>query len=160
MLLHPEDAWVELWMPRLDDEPLDVRATARDAGNLWHGVLSAFGADIDVHDGPVLHPEQGAIACFAAIGPGELTVQGSKLVGVSQWRVREGTLVSMVLAARPPRELATYLARHGSDVPELDRATSLADLDEGASAGELAEAFVLEVASRLPAVLRAPELFG
>jgi lipoate---protein ligase len=161
VLLHPEDAWIELWLPRGRDEPIDVRATARRAGRWWQAAIaSTTTLEVRVHDGPLLHAAQGAIACFAAIGPGEVTVGGAKLVGLSQWRVREGTLVSMVLAARPSHELAAYLAGDRLAVSFLDDATSLAALGDAVTADELATAFVAEVVAALPATSLVPELFS
>jgi lipoate-protein ligase A len=133
VLLHPEDLWYELWLPRSDADPVDVRAAACRMGERWLECIAAFGLAGEVHRGGVDHPAQGAIACFASIGPGEVTVAGSKLVGISQWRVRQGSLLSSVLAVRPPDELSGYLTRA---VPRLGSAahvpTALApeELDE------------------------------
>jgi lipoate-protein ligase A len=144
VLLHPEDLWVELWLPRVEGEQLDVRATARQVGSWWREILSAAGVACEVHEGGVVHPEEGARACFAAIGPGEVTANGAKLVGISQWRVRQGTLASSVLAVRPPQELSTYLTH---DVPRLADATWLGATTSGMSAETLATNFERLVAA-------------
>lgn len=157
MLLHPEDLWVELWLPREPADPIDVRSTARRVGNWWRAVLTAAGVGCDVYEGAVLHPEQGALACFAAIGPGEVTVDGAKLVGISQWRVREGTLVSSVLAAAPPLDLSRYLTRR---TPRLADATWLGATACSASTTALATAFEHEVAASIPDLEVAPHRFA
>lgn len=146
VLLRPEDVWCEAWLPRSPSEVLvDVRRTAVEIGNVWRGVLRAAGLPVNVHTGALLDAEQGSIACFAAIGPGEVRLDAAKLVGISQWRVREGTLVSMVLAVRPPLDLAAYLAE-GRSVPRLEQSTCLTEVAPGRDPGELAASFVRELA--------------
>jgi hypothetical protein len=54
------------------------------------------------------------VACFAGRGPGEIFVDGRKVVGVSQWRVREGAFVSTVLHADSSSPLLDILY----DVPD------------------------------------------
>ena len=126
VLLRPEDCWVELWLPATSPlERGDVRSTAYRVGEWWEVALAGLGVTAEAHRGALRDADQGAVACFAGLGPGELTVRGRKLVGLSQWRSREGALVSSVLAARPPFELAAYLAAGDTAVPNLELATSL-----------------------------------
>jgi lipoate-protein ligase A len=146
VLLHPEDLWFELWLPRDAVAPSDVRATACKVGDVWHEAMRSVGIAAEVHRGGMDDRPQGAIACFAGTGPGELTVAGAKLIGISQWRVREGTLVSSVLAVRPPQGLSRYLL---AEVPRLEQANSLDSLDRVASADPLAQQFVHTVAGWL-----------
>jgi lipoate-protein ligase A len=147
VLLRPEDVWCEAWLPRrASDAVVDVRRTAVEIGAVWQSVLHAMaGLVVNVHEGGLLDADQGSIACFAAIGPGEVCVEAAKLVGISQWRVREGTLVSMVLAVRPPTDLAAYLAdeRH---VPQLERSTCLTEVAPTIDPRSLAASFVRELA--------------
>jgi len=150
VLLRPEDCWIELWLPAsTDGERHDVRATAYRVGEWWGVALGGLGLDGSVHRGAVLRAAQGAVACFAGLGPGELTVGGRKLVGLSQWRSREGALVSSVLAARPPADLARYLAGTAATAPELRLATSLEETLRGVTVDAVAEAFVTVVRGRL-----------
>lgn len=126
VLLRPGDCWVELWLPAGTHVALtDVRETAYLVGGWWRSALRRLGAATELHRGGVRDPEQGARACFAGLGPGELTLGGDKLVGVSQWRTRHGTLVSTVLCAEPPSDLAHYLAGDAREVAMLERSTSL-----------------------------------
>jgi lipoate-protein ligase A len=142
VLLRPGDCWVELWLPTAPATVArhDVRADAYRVGTWWQRALSAFGVAADLHRGAVRSPAEGAVACFAGLGPGELSVAGRKLLGLSQWRAREGTLVSSVLAVRPPALLAAYLAEP-SAVPRLDSATCLEELDGIPGAPDLAASF-------------------
>lgn len=127
VLLHPEDAWVEVWLPWASTTESDVRASARHVGAAWRGALAEHGIDAVLHDDGMLRRDEGAVACFAGLGPGELTTSGAKILGLSQWRVREGTLVSTVLAVQPPDDLTAMLSEPGR-VPALREATSLTAL--------------------------------
>ena len=165
MLLRPEDCWVELWLPATSPlERGDVRVDGLPGGRVvgrWRSPASASTAE--AHRGALRDADQGAVACFAGLGPGELTVRGRKLVGLSQWRSREGALVSSVLAARPPVELAAYLAAGDTAVPKLELATSLTEALPGVAAEHVSDAFCRAVLASLPtlapgAALLSPDL--
>ena len=126
VLLRPDDCWVELWLPATSEvERGDVRSTAYRVGAWWAAALGEHGVDVAMHVGGVRDPAEGAVACFAGLGPGELTADGRKLVGLSQWRARQGALVSSVISARPPADLAAYLATGALPTPRLADATCL-----------------------------------
>jgi lipoate-protein ligase A len=125
VLLRPADRWVELWLPAPPGgRDHDVRTTAYLVGGWWRAALSAHGVDTTAHRGAVLDADQGSVACFAGLGPGELTSGGRKVLGISQWRVREGSLVSTVLAVEPPGDLARYLSV-ATAAPRLHVAASI-----------------------------------
>ena len=125
VLLRPADRWVELWLPApIGARDHDVRSTAYLVGGWWQAALSAHAVDATAHRGAVLDPDQGSVACFAGLGPGELTLRGRKVLGISQWRVREGSLVSSVLAVEPPGDLGRYLMA-ASAAPRLRAAASI-----------------------------------
>ena len=91
--------WVDAWIPR--DDPLwlpDVSVAAEWVGEWWTGALSSLGhcepGDCDVHRGRLIRGELGDLVCFAGRGPGEVFHRGRKLVGVTQWRARQGALFS------------------------------------------------------------------
>ncbi|HLN15340.1 MAG TPA: hypothetical protein VK277_01190 [Acidimicrobiales bacterium] len=95
VLVQPGDpVWFDVWVPRGD--PLfddDVVAAAGWVGRWWSTALAACGArPTVVHDGPSTANEWSATVCFAGLGPGEVTASGRKVVGVAQWRGREGSL--------------------------------------------------------------------
>jgi lipoate---protein ligase len=97
VLLRPGDhLWLDAWIPRAD--PLwahDVSAAADWAGSWWSAALSGLGwAGLTVHRGRAEAGELGSLVCFAGRGPGEVFVGGRKIVGLSQWRAREGALFS------------------------------------------------------------------
>ena len=89
--------WVDAWIPR--DDVLwapDVSVAAEWVGRWW---LEALGAavqsgSVSVHTGRSEPGLLGDLVCFAGRGPGEVFVDDRKLVGLSQWRSREGALFS------------------------------------------------------------------
>jgi len=76
-------------------------------GEWWRQALSLFVADATVATRVSAGPTP--VACFAGIGPGEVLVDDNKLVGVTQWRVREGALVSTVAHLDTSEELVAFL---------------------------------------------------
>jgi lipoate-protein ligase A len=103
--------WLDAWIPRDDSLWVaDVSVAAEWVGAWWmdalvgpgpHGV-GARGLDVhrlevhrlDVHRGRSLPGAFGDLVCFAGRGPGEVFHRGRKLVGLTQWRSREGALFS------------------------------------------------------------------
>jgi lipoate-protein ligase A len=148
VLLRPADRWIELWLraaPGARDH--DIRSSAYLVGGWWHAALGAHGVDAAVHRGAVLGAPEGAVACFAGLGPGELTVRGHKVLGISQWRVREGALVSSVLAVEGPEDLGRYLSASASAVPRLSGAASILSEAPGLAIDAVVETFVAIVAA-------------
>jgi lipoate-protein ligase A len=95
--------WVDAWIPR--DDVLwshDVSVAAEWVGQWWIEALAAVGVDVgvgvadglSVHTGRSVPGALGDLVCFAGRGPGEVFVDGRKVVGLSQWRSREGALFS------------------------------------------------------------------
>jgi lipoate-protein ligase A len=67
----------------------DVRSSMIWIGDLVTTAAGELGvAGVDVHRGPPAGSEE---ICFAGIGPGEVLLDGRKLVGVSQRRTRAGS---------------------------------------------------------------------
>ena len=99
--LHPDHStWVDITIPRDDDLWVDdVGSSMRWVGDAFASVLGpalAAGAPV-VHDGQF---RAGALArayCFAGLAPGEVTVGGAKLVGISQRRGRHGARMQCVV---------------------------------------------------------------
>jgi lipoate-protein ligase A len=95
VLLRPGDQlWIEVWIPRHDPlwEP-DVGVAAEWVGAWWSDALGTVGAgDGVVHRGRAVPGPHGALACFSGRGPGEVFLAERKVMGISQWRSREGSL--------------------------------------------------------------------
>jgi lipoate-protein ligase A len=107
--------WVDAWVPRVDplwDE--DVTRAAAAVGAWWAAALVGLGlpaGSLEVHQGRPVPGPWGRLVCFAGRGPGELFLQGRKLMGLSQWRSKEGSLFSACVYARwDPEPLAALLA--------------------------------------------------
>ncbi|MFN7149340.1 MAG: lipoyl protein ligase domain-containing protein [Microthrixaceae bacterium] len=99
LLVPGEHVWVDLVVPAGD--PLwhdDVGRAMWWVGESWAHALEAAGiTDVEVHRGGVTHRELARRACFAGLGPGEVTVDGRKLVGISQRRTRTHARFQCVL---------------------------------------------------------------
>jgi len=100
--LFPGDqCWVDIWLPAGD--PLwrtDVSQSSWWLGECWAQALaetSQLAAQPVVHQGPLLHRDLAEVACFAGLGPGEVTVGQKKVVGISQRRSRLGARFQCVV---------------------------------------------------------------
>ena len=93
VLLRPRaQVWADLWVPRGD--PLwsaEPRASAIVVGEWWARALGS--GRLSVHRGSSVPAPGSDVICFAGVGPGEVTWRGRKVVGLAQWRSREGVLV-------------------------------------------------------------------
>ena len=120
MYLGPgEQLWLDAWVPR--DDPLwmtDVSAAAEWVGAWWSEALNGIGQrGFDVHHGRSVPGASGDLVCFAGRGPGEVFHGAAKVVGLSQWRAREGALFSSCAYARwDPAPLLALI-----DISEAER---------------------------------------
>jgi lipoate---protein ligase len=145
VLLRPgETVWADVLLPAGD--PLaesDVGRAFGWIGRAWARALAAVGVDgAVVHEGrsrPATPWSAGV--CFAGLGPGEVTVGGAKVVGISQRRTREGTLFQCgALLAWEPGPLVDLLVLPGlSDGDRADLAGVAAGI--GVESARLATAF-------------------
>jgi lipoate---protein ligase len=127
VLVEPEAAvWVDITIPAGDrwwDN--DVGRAFHWLGAVWAEVLIAGGVLARWHDGAMQRTPWSPWVCFAGLGPGEVTVGGRKVVGLSQRRTREGALFQCCAAVRwEPERLLDLLA--------------LGDADRARAAGEIA----------------------
>jgi lipoate---protein ligase len=101
-LVPGEQAWIDVGLPAGD--PLwdsDVARSSWWLGEVWaaavaHAGLGSSSAPTVHHEG-VSDRELGRLVCFAAVGPGEVEVDGRKVVGISQRRTRDGARFQCVL---------------------------------------------------------------
>ncbi len=154
LLLPGAQVWADLWVPR--DDPLwsaEPRAGAVVAGEWWARALRAASSRgesgvFEVHRGaPVPAPGSGVV-CFAGVGPGEVVSEGRKVVGLAQWRSREGALVHgcayqrwdpeplVDLLALPPQSRRTLVG------PLRDAAVGFEELREGSQTQDLSTTLV------------------
>jgi lipoate-protein ligase A len=126
VLVAPDDVvWVDLWVPRADvlwDD--DVAVATHWVGELWADVASRLGVDARAHRGAMQADALGRLVCFVGVGPGEVLVGNSKLVGISQRRVRAGARFQCQWIRRwAPGALLDTL---GIDDPDLRRRVTAA----------------------------------
>ena len=89
VLLRPGSVqWVDVVVPAGD------RCWDADVGRAfwWLGDVWAAAVGGDAYRGPLVRTRWSDQVCFAGLGPGEVTVRGRKVVGISQRRTREGAL--------------------------------------------------------------------
>ena len=99
-----EVLWIDVIVPR--DDPLWDDDIGRAAHWLGHAWREAIGDGV-VHTGPLIQTFWSNVICFAGIGPGEVLVDGAKVVGISQRRTRAGARFQCaVLRTWDPAELA------------------------------------------------------
>jgi len=103
VLLMPGGAlWVDVVLPAGD--PLwddDVGRSFGWLGERWANALKACGVSgAVVHDGPLVRTEWSSVLCFAGLGPGEVTVAGRKVVGISQRRTSSGARFQCAVMVR------------------------------------------------------------
>jgi len=112
VLVRPgEVLWADVLLPA--DDPLweaDVGRSFHWLGQAWVDALAALDVDAGWHDGPMVCTPWCRQVCFAGIGQGEVTVDGRKVVGMSQRRTRAGALIQCAALLRwDPDEMARLL---------------------------------------------------
>jgi lipoate-protein ligase A len=131
--------WVDVLLPAGD--PLwedDVGRSFHWLGQAWVDALGAVGVDGSWHRGAMVCTPWCRQVCFAGIGPGEVTVDGRKVVGLAQRRTRAGALFQCAALLKwDPDEMARLL-----------------DLDVAADLEPLAAALPVDSAALEEAILR------
>lgn len=118
VLVVPGDVlWVDVVVPRHDALWDD------DVGRAFHWLGDAWAAAVgraDTHRGPLVTTPWSRAVCFAGLGPGEVTVDGRKVVGIAQRRTRDGALFQCAaLLAWHPGPLAERLGLAPDALGEL-----------------------------------------
>jgi lipoate-protein ligase A len=132
VLVEPGVAvWVDVTIPAGDPWwDNDVGRAFHWLGAVWTEVLIAGGVLARWHDGAMQRTPWSPWVCFAGLGPGEVTVGGRKVVGLSQRRTREGALFQCCAALRwEPERLLDLLAL--SDAERARAASDIAPLATG-----------------------------
>jgi lipoate-protein ligase A len=118
LLVPGEVAWLDVIVPHGD--PLwhdDVSKAGVWLGQTWTATLADLGIT-----GTTVHMERlatggalGRLVCFAAVGPGEVTLGQRKIVGVSQRRTRAAARFQCAVYRRWAPELLIPLLRLGDE---------------------------------------------
>ena len=124
VLVRPTDLlWVDVLVPRSD--PLwhpDVGRAFEWLGRAWQQALAACGVVGEVHTGPYEPGPWGSLVCFAGRGPGEVSVDGAKVLGLSQRRNSAcARFQSGLLRRWVPEALAGLFAMPASKRSTLER---------------------------------------
>lgn len=130
VLLVPDQAlWLDVVVPRGDrlwDD--DVGRATHWLGSAWAGALAALDVAATVHTRALVATRWSAWLCFAALGPGEVSTGGRKVVGIAQRRTRHGARFQCVVLRRwDPSSIVGLLAL---DAPT--KAAAVAELAEAA----------------------------
>lgn len=111
LVVPGELLWVDVVVPAGD--PLwdaDVGRAAHWLGDVWAAALGELGVAGHVHRGALVRTPWSDAVCFAGLGPGEVTVDGRKVVGISQRRTRHAARFQCAALGRwDPAALAALL---------------------------------------------------
>jgi lipoate---protein ligase len=145
VLVEPDEmVWFDVVLPA--DDPRftgvvgDVGVSMRWLGGQLATALATLGIEgAAVHDAGMTGGALGALLCFAGVGPGEVLLDGRKLVGVSQRRTRLGSRFQCMVHVRwSPQRLVALLAERRPTVAELPPVASLPAAVAAALPGALA----------------------
>ena len=152
--------WIDFVVPR-DDELWrdDVGESMWWVGELWaDGLAMCEIADRDqlrVHRGGLERSSLSDLVCFGGLGPGEVTLHGEKVVGISQRRTREMARFQCVVHQRwSPDLYRRYLLTDVVELQSRNRGVSLEteisriSVAEVAGLSQIAEAIV-ELAAKI-----------
>jgi lipoate-protein ligase A len=129
LLRDGEMVWLDVLIPSTHPhfEP-DVARSMWWVGDRCAAALGALGVvGVAVHRGRLVASAWSRLVCFAGLGPGEVTVAGAKVVGISQRRTRDGARFQVMVSLRwrpevlvgllaPPCPTAEELAGLGADL--------------------------------------------
>jgi lipoate---protein ligase len=118
LVVPDEMVWIDVLVSAID--PLwsdDVGRSFEWVGSCWASVVG--GAAV-IHSGAQMASTWSRLVCFAGLGPGEVTVLGRKVVGISQRRTRAGARFQCAIhVAFDPARLPALLAMEPADRVEL-----------------------------------------
>jgi lipoate---protein ligase len=115
-----EMVWADVVVPAGDELwSDDVGRAGWWVGEAWSSALAGVGIapeSLSVHRGRLVTSRWSPLACFAGLGPGEVQIDGRKVVGIAQRRSRRGALFQCAaLLAWDPWALLSTLAISGDD---------------------------------------------
>jgi lipoate-protein ligase A len=126
VLISPgRSIWIDVLIPRADVRwSDDVVEAAFWLGDIWAGAFGDLGVKAEVHRVGLEKNRWGRIVCFAAMGPGEVAIDGRKVVGISQRRTRSGARFQCLVHEQwDPQALLEVL-----NLSALERMDALAQL--------------------------------
>jgi len=153
VVIEPDEiVWIDCFVPVDDPSYLrDVREGAYVIGEWWVRALVALGCDqdqLEVHRGAMTTTAYSKMSCFAGLGPGEVTLAGRKIMGLSQRRTRLGAwyFTLVYLKSNPSRD-ARLLASDQAHELELCQVLSESVATPDVSRQLLTETFLSVLAN-------------
>jgi lipoate-protein ligase A len=126
VLLDPgAQLWVDVVIGRSDSLwNDDVSLASQWLGDIWVTALLSVGIEGVVHRGAMMTNALSPVVCFAGLAAGEVTVDGEKVVGISQRRTRAGARFQCSVPLRWDAErhaelLAPGIAASGGSIDEV-----------------------------------------
>jgi lipoate---protein ligase len=122
LLVPGEVLWVDVVVPAGDALWADdIGKAAHWLGDSWAAALGGCGVrGTSVHRGQLARAPWSDVVCFAGLGPGEVTLEGRKVVGISQRRTRTAARFQCAAAlVWDPAALVALLAPPRPTVAEL-----------------------------------------
>lgn len=131
LVVPGEVLWVDVLVPVGDvlwqD---DVGHAFHWLGEAWAAALGDLGVRGTVHRGPLVRATWSSEVCFAGLGPGEVTVDGRKVVGISQRRTRGAARFQCAALARwDPAAIVSLLGLPSHATDDLQAAAAGVDRD-------------------------------
>lgn len=137
--------WIDVTVPRGHTLWKDDVSLAFDwVGQTWATALESVSAGrrTRVHRGRLMHPDWGRVICFAGLGPGEVVVDGRKVVGLSQRRTREMARFQGLAVTELGGSVIRSHLRPGALPPDLDAQLDQLPVGCDLDLAALADAFV------------------
>jgi lipoate-protein ligase A len=142
LVVPGEVLWVDVIVPTGDalwDD--DVGRASHWLGGVWAAALRELGVEGEVHRGALEHSPWSAAVCFAGRGPGEVTIDGQKVVGISQRRTRGAARFQCAALGRWDPSTLLKLLTIDAPIAELDAMATGA----GVPLDDLLAAFLLHL---------------
>jgi lipoate-protein ligase A len=127
-----EHLWVDVVVPRSDALwSDDVVISSQWIGDAWSRVLTTFGeSGLTVHRGGEEPSTWSKLVCFAGVGPGEVLINGNKVVGISQRRTNKAARFQCFVHRRwTPAIFLSLLTVPRPSVEELSELVAVIDHD-------------------------------
>ncbi len=121
VLLWPDEfVWLDLEIPSNDELwSDDVGKAMWWVGELWRTALADHEPSANVYHGRLRRTTWSTDVCFAGSGPGEVLVNDSKLVGVSQRRTRSAARFQTMVHLRWRPDVVASLVAQSPSAQEL-----------------------------------------
>lgn len=117
--------WIDLWIPTTDPcHRFDIRGAMELVGASFQAALARLGLT-GTHIVAAKKPVVSSALCFAGVGPGEVLLGDRKVVGITAWRSREGSLFQTATYQSMPPRLSRWIV-----LDEMQPGEAIAPLDE------------------------------